>query len=740
VLCSAADGSIDARDQGLFFRDTRVLSRHHLTIGNEAPELVSAAQPESDRWIASLRIARSGGRAEGPQLPQDALEVVLHREVGPGLLETIRVTNHSAQRYSAVLRVEVDADFADLAELHGERMQRGVITRDCDGAPGCLALIYGVTANGRRDERGLRVAVADASSVARIDEADVAFDLDLDGHATWEATLRYAVMDRGAWPELADDPADRRPSQREAWRLRRPVITCTEIMREPFERAADDLFDLRNWELEEQVLGSSDGARWVLNAGVPMFTGLFGRDVITAGWQSALLGSRALAGALDAVAASQAEVDDAWRDAEPGKLIHEMRSGPLATLGLTPRDAYYGSQTTPALFVLALSELWHWTGDDAYLRRHIDVARRALEWARRFGDLDDDGFLEYRRRSPLGLRNQAWKDSDEAIRYSDGSIVEGPTATVEEQAFYILALERMAEILVVLDDERGSADYLARARELRRRWHDTFWMADERFYAMALDGRKRRVRSIASNPGHALGAGIVPLGHARAVADRLLAPDMFSGWGVRTLSDRHPSYNPFAYHLGSVWPVEQATFALGFKRYGLDRHLDRLARAVFEAAFASRDGRLPEALTGHSRRAIPMPVPYPAANAPQAWSASALVQMIQIMLGLYPFAALRTLAIVRPRLPAWAPDLTIRGLRVGAAAVDLQFRRRRDGAASWHVLARRGSLAVIGAPPPNDIGTANWFERLERAGLDRAPGRLARAARIALGRTSEYGR
>ena len=197
------------------------------------------------------------------------------------------------------------------------------------------------------------------------------------------------------------------------------------------------------------MLGRSDGARWVLNAGIPMFTGVFGRDVLTAGWRSAMLGPRALLGGLGAAAASQAVADDPWRDAEPGKLIHEQRSGPLAVLGLTPRDAYYGSQTTPALFVLVLSELWHWTGEMTYLTRHVDVARRALDWARRYGDLDGDGFLEYRRRSPRGSKNQAGRipTRRSAIRMV---VVEEPIATVEEQAFYILALERMAEILVAL--------------------------------------------------------------------------------------------------------------------------------------------------------------------------------------------------------------------------------------------------------------------------------------------------
>jgi glycogen debranching enzyme len=720
--------------EGLLHRDTRVLSRHELSIGRQKPELVSATQPESDRWIGVLRLHRPGGDAGGPQLPQDALEIVVDRRLGPGLLEEVRIENHSAVACRSTVRIALDADFADVAELGRDRQQNGTISRDVDEGRGQLTLGYRVEAKGRVDERGLRVEVREGSSRPRVEEGGLSFEVDLPGGGAWRTRILFAVLERAAWQTLDDAGPDRRNRQRRAWRARRPRIACAEPLQGPFERAADDLFELRNWELEEEILERTDGASWVLNAGIPMFTGLFGRDTVTAGWQGALLGPRALAGAIEAVAASQATDDDPWRDAEPGKLIHEMRSGPLATLGLTPRDAYYGSQTTPAMFVLALSEHWNWTGDSAFLEQHVEVARRAMVWARRFGDLDGDGFLEYHKRSPLGLSNQAWKDSDEAIRHADGSVVDGPIATVEEQAFYILALERMAEILVALGEDEEGGDYLARARDLRRRWHTTFWMPDEAFYAMAIDGRKDQVRSLGSNPGHALGAGVVPREHAEAVADRLLARDLFSGWGVRSLSDQHPSYNPFAYHLGCVWPVEQATFALGFKRYGLDAHLDRLVEGVFDAAFQSPDGRLPEALSGHGRDDVPAPVPYPAANVPQAWSASALIQLVQIMLGIYPFAPVHVLAIVRPRLPAWAPQLTLTGVRVGSAVVDLEFRRRADGSASWRVLRRRGALAIISGGPPDAVDPGSWLEQLGFAALERAPGRLARAARIAIGR------
>jgi len=733
VLCSSPDGMVSDGRHGLFHRDARVLSRYRLTIDDAVPRLVGATQPENDRWEAILRLPLSGGRPEGPLLPQDALEVVIRRKVGPGLLEHLVVRNRSALPRETTIRLELDADFADVAELDRRREEIGHIERTPEPEADALQLRSAVERDERRDERGLRIEVVDASTAPRIDASGVRFQVMLEPAGEWHATLRMSPLDAGTSraPESLDDDIQAR--QRAAWRARRPTIECAGRLKRPFERAADDLFDLRNRELEERFLGTTDGAGWILNAGVPTFTGLFGRDVLTAGYQSLMLGPRAARGALEAVAATQARSDDPWRDAEPGKLIHELRAGPLSQLGLDPRDGYYGSQTTPAMFVLTLSELWNWTGDTALLRRYRDVALRALDWAERYGDADGDGFLEYERRSPRGLRNQGWKDSDEAIRYPDGSIVSGPIATVEEQAFHFLALERMAEILVALGDDARAAGFLRRADELRRRWHDAYWMPDEGFYALALDGSKKQVGSIASNPGHALGTGIVPAAYARAAADRLLAPDLFSGWGVRSLSDRHPSFNPFAYHLGALWPVEQATFALGFKRYGLDEHVDRLIDGVLAAAFMGADGRLPEALSGHRRDVISAPVPYPQANSPQAWSASALVQLIQITLGLYPFAPLRVLAIVRPRLPPWLPELTLRRLRVGASTVDLRFRRRSDGSADWNVGSRRGRLLVVGAGPPNDADGGTGWERLEYGLVRRMPGRLARAGRIALG-------
>jgi len=733
VLCADAQGWIDGDRSGLFDYDTRILSRYRLTVDGKVPELIGHARPESDQCLATYRVRREGGKAEGPVLPEDALELTVDRTVGQGMVERWELVNHSAEAWTGTLRFDLDADFADIAEAGRERKQHGSTTRRAKGRS--LEIAYAAGHDERDFERSVRARLDSQPRTFKSDDAGFEVRLSLGGRDRAEVSLRIDSRVDGAWRLSGENPEGEAAlaRRRTGWRARRLRVESPSPAVEPVERAIEDLFALRNGDLERDLLRPAGARGWITNAGVPRFTGFFGRDTLTAGWQAAMAGTDGLRGALEVAAATQATEDDPWRDAEPGKMLHELRRGPLSMLGYSPRDAYYGTQTTPAMFPIVLSELWHWTGDDAVLRRFRDPALRAIEWAERTAE--KTGFVTYEKRSPVGLRNQGWKDSDEAIRHADGSIAEPPLATVEEQAFHFLALQRMGEILVALDEHDRADELLTRANDLRRRWHDAYWMPGEGFYALALDRDGRQVGSITSNPGHALGAGIVPVEVARRVADRLLSPALFSGWGVRTLADDHPSYNPLAYHLGTTWPVENATFLLGFKRYGLDEHVDRLVAAMLDAAAASPGGRLAEALTGHRRLPGVGPAPYPNACVPQAWSASAVVQLLQISLGLYPYAPLRVLALVRPHLPASLPEVTLRNVRVGHASLDLHFQRHPDGSASHKVLRRRGSVVVVPAGPPADASGDGrpWIETAQLAGLRRAPGRLVRAGRIALG-------
>ncbi|MFW6084484.1 MAG: glycogen debranching N-terminal domain-containing protein [Gemmatimonadota bacterium] len=741
VLITNPDGSFSGRGrEGLWDYETRVLSEWRLRLDGRTPAYNAGGAVEADHWLAHLHLIRGGEGIEGPRLPEDAIGVELDRRIGPVMEERIRVANHSMAPLETELALELGADFADIQETAAPREQRGRTNVVWDAERVTLLFDYRVEHEGRTLHRASRVRVAASDSAPSGSEDGIRFRLALGPHQSWSATLRYGSLVDGRWRGPVDDsPARTSPGgtgrrrARGRWREERPRLEGAEpIVGPAFEQAADDLYSLRNQALEDRP------DAWVVNAGLPVYTGLFGRDVLTASWQGAMVAAEFARGAIEKVAATQATEDSAWRDEEPGKLIHEMHRGPLSELGMKPTDAYYGTQTTPAMFVLALSEAWHWTGDESILHAHRDIALRTFEWAETYGDRDGDGFLEYVERSPKGLKNQAWKDSDEAIRYRDGAVVADPIATIEEQAYHFIALERMAELLVAIGERERGHGFLDRARRLRDRVDAAFWMEDEGFYAMALDPQKRQVRSIGSNTGHALATGIVPRERARRVADRLLAPDLFNGWGVRTLSSAHPSYNPYAYHLGTVWPVENATFALGMKRYGLDEHAERIIAGLFAASAFFHAFRLPEALGGHSRDDSAIPTIYPKANSPQAWSASATIQLVQIMLGLYPFAPARALAVVRPRLPEWLNALTLRGLRVGGATVSIRFERQKDGTTEFDVIERDGRLLVTEVAPPQALTPREdgLDERFKAWLLRHAPGRTAEAIRMALGRAA----
>ena len=708
-LHARMDGSV-GRDpeEGLFDYDTRVLSWHDLRIAGQQPVGVAAPSLDSASWRSVRTVRLEGGTPEGPALTQDVLELATEHRVGLGMTEKLRVRNHSMAEHVADLEIEVGADFRDISEIFGERRQDGTIEHEWDQATQVLTLRYCAEHEGRTFERGLRIHVRNAWTtpvVARVG-ADVppgemryrvVLPLVLDPHGTRELQLVYASLVDGRWrtPLEVDTGRPARELQRRE-RVRREIRDDRVAFQatDPFvpavaSQAMDDLLALRNWDLEE------DGTGWIVNAGVPTFTGFFGRDSLATGMQSALAGADLLRGAIERAARTQGQERDDFREEEPGRIVHEMRRGPLADLGIRPHARYYGSHTGPAAFVVALGEYWRWTGDLDFVRRQRDAAEAAIEWAKRRGDRNGDGFLEYERRSPEGLANQGWKDSSDAMRYPDGSVLKGPIAPVEEQALYYQALERMAELFDALGEKRLATNRRSDADRMRDLVEKRFWMDDEGFYALAIDAAGNQVRTIASNALHVLAAGLAAPDRAQRVAERLMSPELFSGWGIRTLSAKHPSYNPFAYHLGTVWPVESATFAAGAKRYGLDQHVGRLADATFAAAGHCHRVRLPEVLAGLPREETDFPITYPNAKSPQAWTASATIAVLGTMLGLEPDAQNRCLRLLRPTLPSWLPDLSVRGLTVGDSTVDLAFRRLDDGSTEHEVVHVDGRVDVV---------------------------------------------
>ena len=680
-MATTIDGVIDEHpEHGFFVHETRVLSRWRYTIDGEAPWGNASSCVRQDQWLGYFITAAPGSVAEEdqgsgqvPPASQNTLELRVTRVIDDGLHEEIALTNYTSSSTSFTFAIEAEADFADQAETR-KRQQFGEIRKHVDG-----------------DALTIEYTSGKLQRAVTIRPATLRFDITLAPHETWRT--RITVTPTWLEPSIQEVADDR--TTFDAPSLTHDVLAT-------LAQARTDLDALR--------LGDLD----TVAAGLPLYIALFGRDTLTTGWQAGILGPELMSGTLHTLAQMQGTRDDPWRDEQPGKMLHEAHTGPLSMLDLNPRRCSYSSITTSGLYAFIVAELWHWTGDKELVRPFLEPALRAMQWLERYGDLDGDGFYEYKTRSPMGPRHQAWKDSPDAIVYDDGSEVEPPIATCEEQAFVYAAKLHLAETLWWLGERDLSKRIYHESTELKKRFNDAFWMEDEHFYALALDASKQQVRSIASNAGHCLASAITDASRVRDVADRLFARDLFSGWGIRTLSCDHPRYNPFSYHLGSIWPVEHGTFAIGFWRYGLHDRVEQIARAQFEAASLFEFHRLPELFGGHPRDGEhPFPGIYPNANSPQAWSASSVFSLLQAMLGLYPYAPLKML-VIDPHLPEWLPEITLRDLRVGKARVTIYFKRGKSGRTSYRILDKRGTLHVVRQATPWSL-TTQPAERLRDA-------------------------
>jgi glycogen debranching enzyme len=472
-------------------------------------------------------------------------------------------------------------------------------------------------------------------------------------------------------------------------------LQAPSLLRDPFVRGCADLDAL--------AVPQDEGAAYVA-AGVPWFYTLFGRDSLLPPLMAGLTGVSQARGALTALGALQARERDDWRDAEPGKLPHELRRGELAHLGRIPHTPYYGTHDAPALYCLALWHAWRWTGEQALLEEHLETARAALRWCDELGDRDGDGLQEYESRSRNGYYNQSWKDSGDAVVHENGDLAETPLATVELQGYLYAARLALAELLDATGEDVAAERLRAQALELRALVEEQFWLPEQRFYAFALDADKRPVTSVGSNPAHLLWVGLPSLERGQAAARRLMEPDLFSGWGLRTLSAAHRRYNPLSYQRGSVWPHDTALAAAGIRRYGMPDEAATLLRALLEAACAFEDDRLPELFCGFDRSVGP-PVPYREANVPQAWAAAAPVLAVQLFLGLVPDAARRR-CFLAPWLPEWLPRLEVKGIAVGNGTVDVALVRAGERTVvesatgfGIEIVGREPATPLWGRPP-----------------------------------------
>ncbi|WP_457100885.1 amylo-alpha-1,6-glucosidase [Microbacterium sp. P5_E9] len=650
---SSHDGDIDPlRPDGLFVQDTRVVSRWQLRLDGMPiePLGVVAAEPYESVFVG--RAAPRAGHAEGTVI------VERHRMVGQGMREDIRLRNYGSEPAGVDLTLTADADFADLFLVKEHRLAHvpPVGHRHVGGD-----LVYWLDRPGA--QRGIRISAPGALSSPNT----LTFRVVVPARDEWRTTIEAVPSAQGIDLEFlypADRPfAETAPAQRmRDWRDEVPdTVTSNRVLAEALRTSERDLGALR---IQDPEHPEDD----VVAAGAPWFMALFGRDSLLTGWMMLPFAPRLTLGTLRTLARLQGTRLDPRSEEQPGRILHEVRLGADLSLVLGGTNVYYGSIDSTPLFVMLVGRALRWGIPAEDLAEFRPAVELALEWIIRYGDRDGDGFVEYLRSSDRGLLNQGWKDSSDGVTFHRGTTARPPIALAEVQGYSYAAMRGGADLLRAWGDEVAARAWDDRAEALRTRFDEAFWMPAENTYALALDADKRQVDSVTSNIGHCLWSGIVPPHRADAVIDRLVAPDMFTGFGIRTLSAQSGAYNPVSYHNGSVWPHDTVLAAAGMAAYGRRDPAATVIEGLLDALEA-HGGRLPELFCGFSRDEKPVPVSYPASCSPQAWAAATPFELVRIAVGL-ELDLPRGVARVEPT-PAIIGSVRIERLPAGPARLDI---------------------------------------------------------------------
>jgi glycogen debranching enzyme len=653
---------------GLFAFDTRFLSRWILTVDGDRLTPLSV----DDLHYFESRFFLVPGT--GTVYVDSKLSVIRHRSVGNGFREQLTILNHHQQPVDLVVRVEADCDFADLFEVKDALPKKGIYTKRVEKRG--LRLGY-------QRETYARATSISSSAPCSADERGLSFEIRIGPHQEWTTTLDVTTeLAPGSDGEQSLSWRAKRPrtglsSDLAQWLRRAPRLECEwEGLRATYKRSLVDLAALRFSPL-------TAGRHTLPAAGLPWFMTMFGRDSIITSLQALPFTQELAATTLRELALRQGTRVDDFRDEDPGRILHEMRYGEMTAFEERPHSPYFGSADATPLFVVLLDEYERWSGDTKLVRELEFEARAALRWIDEYADLQGNGYLSYQTRNPdTGLPNQCWKDSPDSISYRDGTLPGFPRATCELQGYAYDAKIRGARLA---GDVWRDADYAAtlarQAADLKRRFNREFWVAGGAYFAVALESDGRQVDSLTSNIGHLLWSGIVDKSKAKAIARHLMSDELFSGWGVRTLAAGEGRYNPIGYHVGTVWPFDNAIVAAGLRRYGFEQEAARIAAGILEAA-EFFDGRLPEAFGGYPRAMTKYPVQYPTACSPQAWSTGTPLSLLATMLGLQPVG---DHLVVDPALPGTIGriellDIPGRWGRVdafGRGRVEAAGRRRR---------------------------------------------------------------
>ena len=649
-------GDIGAETSGFFSQDTRFLSAFRLRLNGGRPLLLSSGPVQYFSAAFYLRNPLAGG------LAQDAVTIVRERFVGRAMQETITLQNLGMEPVELELTIEVGADFADILSVK----QRDFSLGDPRHAP---MLPPAGRVIGGPEHNQLVVEEADGGTartqllVSRpVDPVDgvLCYRVALESHQKWRIRLVAIPSLNGALAAREDairrfgEEREHLQASLEDWNFQTPSLQSeSRIVQRSFDRSAQDLASLR--------MRGRDGETPLPAAGMPWFMAVFGRDTLITSLQTLLLGPELAVGALRVLGDLQALSLDPSIDAEPGKIVHEVREGRAADRWF---ERYYGTTDATPLYLILLSEVWRWTGDAAVAEHLREPAMNALGWIDQYGDRDADGFVEYQRCTERGLENQSWKDSHDSQRFHDGRYAETPIAPAEVQGYVYDAKRRMAELARRVWRDNELAQRLEReADDLRERFDRSFWVEDASggFYALGLDRDKQPIDSRCSNMGHLLWSGIVPEGRVGAVAERVFDPALWSGWGVRTMAIDDVAFSPLGYHTGTVWPHDSSLIAWGLMRSGRHEDALRIVRALFEACLHF-GWSLPEVFAGFDRDDTPFPIAYPTAARPQAWAAGTPLLLLRLLLGLEPDPVDRRLTVAGAGLPEWAGSLSLTGI------------------------------------------------------------------------------
>ena len=680
-LVTESDGSIPVKDghgYGLYYHDCRYLNGYQMQIADAAPIVLAGVT--GSLGCATLELTNPHLEfGEGKQLPSGQIGISWDRQLDPDgirLVDHISIKNYALTRVKFLITLAFASEFDDIfavrglfterpGKLHPAAWDDGTLVFSYDGADGYLrrtSISFSPRPEVRR-AKSVRYGIA----LDRLETCDIQVTLSITETRDQQPVHTYGSPVAAASPA---DPKTVMPPGSPDWFKGWPSIQSdSPLLNQVIERANRDL----------QSLWTSIRGESFIAAGIPWFTALFGRDSLITALQLLPIKPEIAAQTLRLLSVYQASTVDPRRDAQPGKILHELRIGELAAIGSIPHSPYYGTVDATPLFLILMGEYVKWTGDLSLFTELRDNMDRALQWIDQYGDSDGDGYVDYKTASDQGLHNQGWKDSVDAIINSDGSFVTPPVALVEVQGYVYRAKIALAELYERSGDADRAAGLRGEAEVLRKKFNVDFWNADLGIYSLALQAVGKPASVVSSNPGQALWSGIADPEPAHQTVQRLMRPDMFSGWGIRTLSQLEKGYNPIGYHVGSIWPHDNAMIAEGFRRYGCYEDALRVFNGVLNAAMNFEGFQLPELYSGFSRDQYDVPVHYPAACHPQAWAAGSVHYLLWSLLGLEPHALDHKLEISRPMLPESVNWVDMAGLHVGNHLVNVRFGRAADG-------------------------------------------------------------